>query len=85
MRVSSATERTAKNLDTTTLNASLSAYRSPLSRPDFITSAGGSLIGSGSFTLQQAQRLAAIDKADTQKEQLAQLKAINAAIRALDE
>lgn len=63
----------------------LASYKAPLSRPDFITAAGGSLIGSGSFTLQQAQRLAAIEKQDTQKEQLAQLKEINAAIRALDE
>lgn len=63
----------------------LASYKASLSRPDFITSAGGSLIGSGSFTLQQAQRLAAIEKQDTQKEQLAQLKEINAAIRALDE
>ncbi|MGN0890798.1 MAG: hypothetical protein ACI4W7_04010 [Candidatus Spyradenecus sp.] len=67
------------------LEQSLSAYRHPLSSPDFITSAGGSLIGNGAYTLQQAQRLAAIEKQDTQKEQLAQLKAINAAIRALDE
>lgn len=67
------------------LAASIAAYRSPLSRPDFITAAGGSLIGSGSYSLQQAQRLAAIEKQDTQKEQLAQLKAINEAIRALDE
>lgn len=63
----------------------LASYKAPLSRPDFITAAGGSLIGSGSFTLQQAQRLASIEKQDTQKEQLAQLKEINAAIRALDE
>lgn len=68
-----------------TLEQSLAAYRNPLSRPDFITAAGGSLIGNGSYSLQQAQRLAAIEKQDTQKEQLAQLKAINEAIRALDE
>lgn len=80
-----ASQRAALLSEQAALAASLSNYRSPLSRPDFITSAGGSLIGSGSFTLQQAQRLAAIEKQDTQKEQLAQLKEINAAIRALDE
>ena len=80
-----ASQRAALLSEQAALAASLDAYRSPLSRPDFITAAGGSLIGSGSFTLQQAQRLAAIEKQDTQKEQLAQLKEINAAIRALDE
>ena len=80
-----AAKRDALEQEKANLEQSLAAYRSPLSRPDFITSAGGSLIGSGSYSLQQAQRLAAIEKQDTQKEQLAQLKAINAAIRALDE
>ena len=80
-----ASQRAALISEQAALAASLSNYRSPLSRPDFITAAGGSLIGSGSFTLQQAQRLASIEKQDTQKEQLAQLKEINAAIRALDE
>lgn len=78
-------ERAAIEQEKATLEQSLSAYQHPLSRPDFITAAGGSLIGDGAFSLQQAKRLAAIDKDDTQREQLAQLKAINERLKALDE
>ena len=80
-----AAKRDTLEQEKATLEQSLSAYQHPLSRPDFITAAGGSLIGDGAFSLQQAKRLAALDKDDTQREQLAQLKAINERLKALDE